>query len=118
MSGTDRPLEPHMMRLVNRAAREARAILGPGDGLAQTLLKRYLAEVPDRMSDYAHAWNETRTESAFGISLPTWEIVAERLRASYVALVLVSRIQAAEAAVAREEANPQQPLPAAWEVAL
>ena len=118
MSGTDRPLEPHMMRLVNRAAREARAILGPGDGLAQTLLKRYLAEVPDRMSEYARSWNETRTETAFGISLPTWEIVAERLQASYVALVLVNRVQAAEAAIAREEANPRRATPAAWEVAL
>lgn len=118
MSGTDRPLEPHMMRLVNRAAREARAILGPQDGLAQALLKRHLAEVPDRVGDYARAWDETRSEPAFGISLPTWELAAERLQASYVAITLVSRVRAAEAAIAREEANPRRATPAAWEVAL
>lgn len=118
MSGTDRPLEPHMMRLVNRAAREARAILGPSDGLAQTLLKRYLAEVPERMSEYARSWNETRTETAFGISLPTWELAAERLQASYVALVLTERVRAAEIAIAREETDARRALPGAWEVTL
>ena len=118
MSGIRGPLEPHMMRLVNRAAREARAILGPGDGLAQALLERYLAEVPDRVGDYARAWDGSRSEPAFGISLPAWELAAERLRASYVALALVSRVQAAEAAIAQEEANPLRAAPAAWEVAL
>lgn len=118
MSGIRHPLEPPMMRLVNRASREARAILGPENGLAQALLEHYIAEVPDHMGDYAHAWNETRSEPAFGISLPTWEIVAERLQASYVALVLVNRVRAAEAAIARDETNPRRPLPAAWEVAL
>ena len=118
MSGIRHPLEPPMMRLVNRAAREARAILGPENGLAQALLEHYIAEVPDHMSDYAHAWNETRIEPTFGISLPTWEIVAERLQASYVALVLAERVQAAEAAIARDEVNPRRSLPAAWEVAL
>lgn len=118
MSGIRHPLEPYLMRLVNRAAREARTILGPENGLAQALLEHYIAEVPDRMGDYAHAWNETRSEPAFGISLPTWEIVAERLQASYIALALVSRVRAAEAAIARDETNPRRPLPAAWEVAL
>lgn len=118
MGGIDHPLEPYLMRLVNRAVREARAILGPGDGLAQVLLERYVAEVPDSLGEYAQAWNETRIEPVFGISLPTWELAAERLQASYVALVLTERVRAAEIAIAREETDTRRAMPGAWEVTL
>ena len=118
MSDIVHPLEPEMMRLVNRAAREARAILGPEDGLAQALLKRYVAEVPERMGEYAEAWDATRAEPTFGIALPDWGTAAERLRASYVALALTERVWATEAAVGRTEAESGERLPAAWEIAL
>lgn len=118
MSGIDHPLEPDMMRLVNRAAREARAILGPSDGLAQALLERYIAEVPEHMSEYERAWDATRTEPTFGISLPVWELVAERLRAHYVAIALADRVQAMEMTIERTEHQSHRPLPAAWEIAL